>query len=241
MYNRTLLFGEGLFETLRLPTSERRLSLHYGRMKASADALGIPCPPWEEFVQGVRSAGYGPSVVRYTLVALGEGHYNGKAEAFRTEIHVRPIPSIPPSVKLCISSYRRHSSDPLCRHKTTSYFFNVLVKREANGRGFYDGVVLNERGHICETSSSCLIALKGSRVLVPSWDCGRLPSTTLQALSSFLDVEEEYIKPEDLESMDGVFIINAVVDCLPVDEVEGVKLRMDEDFAYTVRRYLRSF
>jgi hypothetical protein len=31
--NRTLLYGEGLFETIKLPSTEERLKLHYGEAK----------------------------------------------------------------------------------------------------------------------------------------------------------------------------------------------------------------
>jgi Branched-chain amino acid aminotransferase/4-amino-4-deoxychorismate lyase len=42
MMNRTLLYGEGLFETMKLPISEKRLRLHYERLKSSAEFFGYP-------------------------------------------------------------------------------------------------------------------------------------------------------------------------------------------------------
>ena len=34
----------------------------------------------------------------------------------------------PERIKLCLSPYGRYSSDPVCRHKSTSYLFNLFVK-----------------------------------------------------------------------------------------------------------------
>jgi Branched-chain amino acid aminotransferase/4-amino-4-deoxychorismate lyase len=49
--NRTLLYGEGLFETIKLPSTEERLKLHYERLKSSAELFGIPYPSYEEFIK----------------------------------------------------------------------------------------------------------------------------------------------------------------------------------------------
>lgn len=56
MLNRTLLFGEGLFETIRWKPPEEKLKLHYERLEASAVYFGIPHPSYEEFLKDIEGA-----------------------------------------------------------------------------------------------------------------------------------------------------------------------------------------
>ncbi|RMH06037.1 MAG: aminodeoxychorismate lyase [Aquificota bacterium] len=238
--NRTLLFGEGLFETIRWHPGEEKLRLHYERLSNSAKALGIAYPSYEEFLGDLQrvAEGKGELYVKYLLLSFGEDYYGGKPTSYKSLVFAKPLKPSPERVSLCLSSYQRHSSDPVCRHKTTSYLFNVLVKRSARERGFYDGLVLNERGFLCETSSANLLLVKGSRLYTPAKDCGLLWGTTLELLSRKMQVLEEYIKPSHLEGADGVFILNSLLLCVPVERLEDKVLRIDLEAFKEVKKAL---
>ncbi|MCS7171443.1 MAG: aminotransferase class IV [Aquificaceae bacterium] len=229
MLNRTLLFGEGLFETIRWKPSEEKLKLHHERLSNSAKSLGIPCPSYEEFQKELEEAvpREGQLYVKYLLISKGGWHLTDEPESYGSLILVRNLGHQPSMVSLCVSSYQRHSSDPLCRHKTTSYLFNLMVKKEATKRGFWDGVVLNEKGQACETSTSNLLLLKGSRLYTPAKVSGLLWGTTLELLGRRREVKEEYIKVQELENYDGVFVLNSLLLCAVVNTLEGVPLKRD--------------
>ncbi|MEJ5339665.1 MAG: aminotransferase class IV [Aquificaceae bacterium] len=242
MTNRTLLFGEGLFETIRWRPSEEKLRLHYERLSSSAGYLGIPCPTYEEFIRdllqvaGSRDGLY----LKYLLISKGGDFLTDRPSSHGTLIIAKSLKPAPLKVRLCLSSYRRHSSDPVCRHKTTSYLFNLLVKREAKRRGYWDGVVLNERGHTCETSTANLLFLKGSRLYTPARECGLLWGTTLEFLSRRLEVREEYLELSALKSCDSLFVLNSLVLCAAVEEMDGERLRVDRDALEEINRILKA-
>lgn len=238
--NRTLLFGEGLFETIRWYPGEEKLRLHYNRLSGSAKTLGIPYPSYEEFLQDIRNAVKGSEglYVKYLLVSEGEDYYGSEPSSYKSLVLVKTLREPPMELSLCLSSYRRHSTDPVCRHKTTSYLFNVLVKREAKSRGFYDGLILNEKDYLCETSSSNLLLVKGSKLYTPAKECGLLWGTTLELLRKSFDIREEYLRLWDIERADGVFVLNSLVLCLPVKRFEDKSLRLDTEVLSELQRAL---
>ncbi len=240
MMNRTLLYGEGLFETMKLPISEKRLRLHYERLKSSAEFFGIPCPSYEEFKKDCTIEVKEQTYLKFCLIAKGESYYGGKANDYGKLILVKRFKPLNGSVKLNISPYRRHSADPTCRHKTTNYLFNVVVKRQAMEEGFYDGIIVNERDEVCETSSANLLFLKGNTLYTPAKESGILEGTTLRILKEFMDVKEERIKVERLKDFEGAFIVNALIDCLPV-EIEGFGLRILKDVSLEIKKVIERF
>ncbi|WP_333785348.1 aminotransferase class IV [Thermocrinis sp.] len=240
MINRTLLYGEGLFETMKLPISEKRLRLHYERLKGSAEFFGIPCPSYEEFKEDCMVEVKDQSYLKFCLIAKGEDYYGGKANDYGKMIILKKLKPIQGTIKLTLSSYRRHSTEPICRHKTTNYLFNVMVKRQALQEGFYDGIIVNERDEVCETSSANLLFLKGNTLYTPAKESGILEGTTLRILKEFMDVKEERIKVERLKDFEGAFIVNALIDCLPV-EIEGFGLRILKGVSLEIKKVIERF
>ena len=235
--NRTLYFGEGLFETIRWRGETPKVRLHYERLKNSAQELGLKYPSYEEFLEYIKTASGGERdvYVKLCLLSKGSDYFGDEPEDYEVRVVVKALPPVPKEVRLTISSYRRHSKNPTFRHKTTSFLFNVLVKREAKKKGFFDGVVLNEKGEITECSSSNLILLKGERLLTPYRDSGLLWGTTLEILSRELGIREERLGIGDVEEADAIFITNSILGAVPVVEVEGLRKEVDEDLLREMR------
>ena len=231
MFNRSLLYGEGIFETIKWKGVTKRLRLHYDRLKASAEFFSIDCPEWDEFIdQILKRVGDEKNIyVKVCLFAIGDDIFFKNPEGGFLQIIKKPLPVIPQSVSLTISKFRKHSANPIIYHKTINYMFNILVKREALKKGYYDGIVLNERGEVTECSSSNIIILKGSRLYTPAHECGLLWGTTLSILSQKMDIKQERLRLPDIMKADAIFIANAIIDVLPVLNVEGKQFNYEED------------
>src|SRR5512139_1640908 len=163
MSNRTLLYGEGLFETILWNGRTPKLRRHYDRLRTSAAFLRIPCPDYEEFLRLIeaRVRGRGTLYLKFCLLSQGDGSFYSLPSAYRHMIIARRLPPARAEAALTVSRMRRYSRDPLCRHKTMNYTFNILVKREALRQGCADAVVLNERREVTECSSANILLLRG--------------------------------------------------------------------------------
>lgn len=241
--NRTLLYGEGLFETILWRGETPKLKLHYKRLRSSADQIGIPCPEYTDFLKAIeeKTEGRRDLYVKFLLLSEGPDRFWEEPKGYKIEVIVKPLPERPSTISLTFSPYRRHSGDPVVRHKTTSYLFNVLVRREARSRGFYDGIILNERGHVAECSASNIVILRGGRLYTPAVDSGLLRGTTLEVISKEIGVEETYITPEDLTSADSIFLTNSLIGAVGVVRIEDTHKAVDVDVLEKMRETIERF
>lgn len=229
--NRALYFGEGLFETIRWKGETLKVRLHYERLKNSAEELGLKYPSYDEFLSYIRTAsGDNKDIyVKFCLFSKGSEYFGDEPEDYEVRVVVKALPPTPKELRLTISNYRRHSKNPIFRHKTTNYLFNVLVRREARRRGYEDCVVLNEKEEITECSCANLILLKGGKLLTPHRESGLLWGTTLELLSRELMVREERLRIKDLQEADAIFLTNSILGAVPVVEVDGIKKAVERE------------
>ena len=227
MKNRTLLFGEGLFETFRVYKG-RKLAFvedHLDRMaegcrffafpfsrKGATDALRFALdeiPPDTE------------SRLRLNLICHGD-HGVEKTE-FQTSWE--PLKKVSfqqgAGVKLGMAPLQRFSGSPLVRFKTTSYLENIFVFTWARGQGFFDALFTNERGEITEGSITNVFFLSKGHILTPPTEVGLLPGVTRKQIIKVAGklgytTTESIIMPADLKQFDGAFVTNSVIEILPV-------------------------
>ena len=239
--NRTLLYGEGLFETILWQGENYKLKKHYERLKSSAEFFGFPVPSYEEFLKEIKKATEGKKnlYVKFLVVYEGKDYYGDTPEGFRVKVFTKELPKIPESVNLCVSKVRRHSKNPLVYHKTTNFFINTFVKREAKRRGYYDAIMLNEKERVTETSSANLLLYKDGKFYTPSRESGLLWGTTLDILCEELEVKEVEVSVDFLNSCESVFILNSLLLAVPVYEVEGKTFKVDETLTKELREVLK--
>jgi len=235
---RTLLFGEGLFETILWRGRTKKLLRHFKRIKNSAEFFQIPCPTYEEFCNNIeeKTKGRKNLYVKFCLFSKGKDIYFSYPEESEAFIIVKDYkPDLTPK-KLFISNIKRHSKNPVIYHKTMNYLANILVKREAISKSFDDAIILNEWDEITECSSSNILIVKGDSLKTPARECGLLSGTTLQILLDKSVVKEERIKTEDLYNASAVFILNSLTGALPVFQVMDKKYPVDNE----ILKYLNS-
>lgn len=219
---RTLLYGEGLFETILWRGKTKKLLRHYRRLRNSADFFHIPCPNYETFCQEIEkeTGGRKNLYVKFCLLSKGDSLYYSLPQEAEFLVIVKDfVPDRTPK-KLCLSGIRRHSKHPIIYHKTMNYLPNILTKREALSKGFHDGVMLNEREEITECSASNILILKNGKLLTPTRESGVLLGTTIDILIEKMNVKEERLTINDLYDASSVFITNSLIGALPVIQFE---------------------
>ncbi|MCX7793209.1 MAG: aminotransferase class IV [Thermodesulfovibrionales bacterium] len=214
---RTLLYGEGVFETILWRGKTEKLLRHYRRLRNSADFLKIPCPSFEEFFEKIEreTGGKRDLYVKFCLFSSGDTRYDVLPDNYKIMVIVKPYRRLK-NVRLTLSPFRRNSRDPLVYHKTINYLFNILVKRKAVTEGFDDAVILNERDEVTECSSSNIIIIKDGIFMTPAIECGLLRGTTLSALMERFDIKEVRAGIQELMDADFLIITNSISGAVPV-------------------------
>ncbi len=231
MRNRTLLYGEGVFETILWKGRTKKLYRHYERLKNSAQFFHIPYPDFESFCKKIeeKTENRKNLYVKFCLFSKGKSIYHAYPEEQETLIIVKNYkPDLSPK-KLFISNIRRHSKNPVIYHKTMNYLPNILVKREAISSNFDDAIILNESDEITECSSSNILIVKADSLLTPAKECGLLSGTTLQILIDKANVKEERLKIEAIYTARAIFITNSLIGALPVSQVMDKNYPIDNE------------
>lgn len=239
MKNRTLLFGEGLFETFRV-YKDRRLAFvedHLDRMATGANFFALPFSRGKAF-EALKLAleeipPNSEARLRLNLISLGD--HGVDETTFETSWEPLQEMSIwqDLGVKLALAPFQRFSGSPLVRFKTTSYLENIFVFTWARKQKFFDALFTNERGEITEGCISNVFFLDKGNILTPPTDAGLLPGVTRQqiievARASGLPLTERTVVPADLGRFDGAFVTNSVVEILPVSTVGDIDYPIPE-------------
>ncbi|MFN3813487.1 MAG: aminotransferase class IV [Aquificaceae bacterium] len=238
--NRTLMYGEGLFETILWQGRTRKLYRHYERLRSSAEFFSLECPDFETFCRNIeqRTNGKKDIYVKVCLFSYGRHRYYEKSSRTSLVVYAYKHRKVSEPKSLCFSDIRRSSSDPLLRHKTTNYFLNVLVKRKALMEGFYDCIFLNEKDEITECTSANMILLFRNRLLTPYREGGLLFGTSLQALMEKVDIREERLRKDDIVKASSVFLMNSLIGVLPIYRVEDKVFNVDAEVLNHLRKVL---
>jgi len=219
----SLLSGLGLFETIRVSGgAPELLDLHLERMVGSARFLGLEFSE-EGFLNALAEAlaDRSPDLdwrVRITLFEDRGPRWLASAE---------PLGPVPDSVCLRASGYRVFSGNPLCLHKTVSRLLYHLAQREAEARGFWDGILLNERGEIAETGRANLFFLLDGDLVTPPSSSGVLPGVARRVLLEAGLATERVLRPEDIGRARAGFVTNSLIRAAAVSRIHGLEYEPD--------------
>jgi len=237
--DRGLLYGDGLFETLRSYNGVPfLLDEHVARLNASAAELRLGTELDGAAIAGaigelLELNGLGDAYIRITLT---RGPHTGRLELEPAEqpsliIVAQPLRPLPlsrydPGSSAVISSIRQNADSPLPRHKTLNYLNNLLAKTEARDRGADEALLLNTRGEVAEAASSNLFLVRDGRLITPSLDSNILAGVTRAevlrlAAEAGIGAEERIVRPDELSSADEAFLTNSLAELVPVRAIEG--------------------
>lgn len=218
-----MLSGLGLFETIRVSGGAPEfLDLHIERMAGSARFLGLNFSE-EGFLYALAEAlaDRSPDLdwrVRITLFLDPDPVYLSNAE---------PLGPVPETVKLALSDHSVFSGNPLCQHKTVSRLSYYLAQHEAEAGGFWDALLLNERGEITETGKANVFFLLENELLTPPLSSGILPGIMRRVLLKSGLAMERTLCPDDLRRASAGFVTNSLIRAAGVYYIKGLEYAPD--------------
>ncbi len=222
--NRGFLFGEGLFETIKIKRSKPIfLSLHLERMKSSSLSLHIPLPfTLKKIESGVRETisrnGLKEGILRIILTPLSSSSllllWTEEGNPYEEKRSFRAL----------LSSFTRNERSPLISHKTLNSYENFLARREAIQEGYDEAILLNRRSEVAEGAFSNIFLVKGETLLTPPLSSGCFPGITRRKILEIarrekVEVKETFLTLRDLEQAEGIFFTSSLMGIMPCKEM----------------------
>ena len=241
VFDHGLLYGEGIYETLR--TYNGRLFLydrHMRRLRNSARMIVLDLPFTDaDMASRIRktldaSDLEGAEAYIRVLVTRGVGELTYDPQA-------TPVPSVIIIVKpqvdptpdqyergvrvVIVDVVRNHPETVNPMIKSNNLLNSVLGAQEAIRRGGYEGIMRNYRGELSECTTANLFIVKDGAALTPPLESGLLPGITRELLfevgkEASVDVREQVLRDDDLFSADEAFLTSTTREAVPIVTVD---------------------
>jgi branched-chain amino acid aminotransferase len=221
------LFGWGAFEPLRVYKGNIPfLPQHLERFAKALELLGIGNIElaWEKTIKDLLAANsLEDAYLRITGYKKRKGIglliYVDKFSYYTPETYQIGFSAI-------ISSYKRCPESICSKVKSLSYLANRTSWLEAQKLNKDEALILNSQDFLAGGSRSNLFIVKQGKILTPSLDQGAFCGITRSVIISIarelgLDTEEVKLKVGDIFSCDEAFITSALMEVMPLVELEG--------------------
>jgi len=235
VFDRGLLFGDGIYETVRAYAGRPfRLAEHLRRLADSARRLGFRLPVGPSTLERAVGRTLGANRLREARIRIVVTRGVGLPElsavrGTRPMWLVYALPYLPPpeaayraGVRAIVPSVVRNdrrSVDPAI--KASSLLNNLLAAREAARAGAREAIMLNPAGFVAEAASANVAWVKDGVLRTPSLDCGILAGVTRGIVLDLarrlgVRVREGRFRPAALERADEAFVTASTIEILPL-------------------------
>lgn len=188
VFDNSLLYAEGLFETL-LGVGNRLIFAreHLDRLERGAKVTGLKIPvsrrqieTW--MVRALRAYPAHVKQLRLTITSGDSPRWRGQTSDPQVIILVGPhqLPSKPS--RLIVSPFRVDEESVFRRIKTISYAIQAAALRAARQKKYDDALMLNESGHVAEVTSANIYWVSKGVVYTPPLSAGCLEGTTREVM-----------------------------------------------------------
>src|ERR1051325_6215900 len=223
VFDRSFLYGDGLFETMRVSTGKPVWwRQHLERLQRGAAYLKLRVPFSPEQLQTyaaqlIQRNEMPESLLRITLSrGVGRRGYSPHgAETPFLVMSLHPAPMLdsehPLKWRLMTTSLAVPAREALAQFKTCNKLPHILARAEAEAHGADEGLLLNTSGEVAEAASSNLFWVQSGTVCTPPLASGILAGVTREIILELcpklgLATRELGIGPKELRQAEGVFL-----------------------------------
>lgn len=236
IHDRGFLYGDGVFETMRLYGGRVfRWRQHVERLFAGSEFLGIK--PWlaaEELAAVVR------------VLVRRNGVADGMARMYQTRdsllVQVKPRAFAPRRITAVVTEVR---VDPtLSRFKTANRIPYILASQQAQERGADEALLVGARGQAVELTTCNLFAVFDGTLWTPPLSDGALPGITRAVVLELaaelrVPVRQVSFQPARLEQAEEAFATNSLVEIAPIanwSQTDRLTARLQQAYREAVQR-----
>jgi branched-chain amino acid aminotransferase len=243
IFDRGLLYGDGIFETFRIYDGRPfRLDDHLRRLARSARSIGLRLPHpagwFRRQIVALLDANQLPDALIRLTITRGVGPAGLEVPATVSPtimLFARPFTGYPAALSrrgltVIIANLRRAPPNATPPHaKNLNYLVGILAKRDASRRRAHDALLLSVEGHLCEGTTSNLFFVRGGTLYTPSQRTGLLAGITRHVILGLarrlhIPVRQGLFPPNKLLTADELFLTNTSYEVMPVVRVDGRRI-----------------
>ncbi len=237
VFDRGFLYGDGVFETLRVYNGKPfLLDRHLGRLAHSLGGLYINDPydfeQWYDYVKELIVRNNAKENILRIQVSRGVGKRGYTSSGNYSPTAVISLHDAPPvndkehQLDLIAASGILADHDPLSTLKTSNKLVNIMAMREAERAEAHDAVLFNGQGYTTETSSSNIFIILEGKLYTPPLASGCLAGITrgyVLELAAELGIDslQKDLELEQLKNSEGFFLTNSVREVQNVKSLDG--------------------
>jgi branched-chain amino acid aminotransferase len=239
VFDRGLVLGDGLFETVRSRRGVPEFfSEHYERLLKGARDLMIEVPLSETEMRRVILELCQQSEIEdaVTRIILTRGQYEGTLSinpqiAPTLIITVGPVPVqnrvlALEGVDIALTSISKGGSQ-LGTLKTTNYLPNIMAKAQSDAQNCHDAMLLGEKGNLAEITTASFFCYLEGKILTPYINNEILPGITRKKTIEAMEVlgirfGEAELFPDSIPKMEWAFMTSSVRGLIPIRSLNGV-------------------
>jgi branched-chain amino acid aminotransferase len=250
-FDRGLLLGDGLFETIRFENNTLLFfEAHYQRLKQSALALAIDFTlsalELKNRCHQLLEANHLEATTASLRITLTRGPAERGIDIPKQQdptllIHAAAYTTaIAKPKSVYITDIVRNEYSPIIHLKTTNYLELILAKKQALVRGYDDGLMLNTQGAITELSTANIFVVIGDTLITPPLKDGVLPGIMRQEIMAAsrqfnINTIEKTLYPKDLLEASECFSSNSLIEIQPVLSINDHHFATGEKATMTKR------
>lgn len=252
IHDRGLLYGDGVFRTLRLRHAQPlHWSWHYAKLQHDCAALNLVCPAASLLLSELQALGaQQPEAIAKIVMTRGSAArgYAPPLTVTPTRIlSLSPVPQYPEhyasrGVRMRVCQLRLASQPRLAGIKHLNRLENVLAAAEDSNAEYAEGLLLDHDGNVIEGICSNLFLVRHGALLTP--DLSRCGVAGVQrervlhwAKQQGVDCQIQDLSLSDVLAADEVFLLNSVIGLWPVSQLNS-RSWAHHPLSLTIQKYL---
>jgi len=256
VYDRGFLYGDSVFETIRVYGGKPfALAEHLARLERSAARVFITLPVAVDVVAAEIERGIGLSqeVDSFVRVMLTRGTGPLGLDPDLAEKPSRVVlvePFVPPTEEtynrgieaITVHAARASDATPAAGAKVANYLTSLLAIREARRRDAVEAFIVDARGSVLEGTTSNVFLVKNGELVTPPENAGILAGITraylLRAADALgLKTSLREVRENELFEADELFISSTLREIIPVVGLDGRTIAAGRPGPVTRRLY----
>ena len=232
VYDNSLLYGEGLFETYMAANGQIAFAReHFERLQKGAKLLGLKIPVERKILENwlTKTASKHPANLKRLRLTITSGDspvWSPKPGMPRVIISAIEHKFDLSPQKLFVPEFRVDGESTFNQIKTIAYGLRAAALRVSQKNGCEDALLLNNKDNVSEMTSANIFWVENGKLFTPPLSAGCLEGVTRRIIleegqKQNWGIEEKNCTLNDLANADEVFSTSSVRLARPIGEIKS--------------------